>query len=253
MKRPHGKANPIQSQTRQAAGLAVISIFRDLRREELESIHRLLRYREFPTGATLFSAGHDSKAVYLLLRGKVKICLQGTESKEVIFAICEEGDVLGEINAIDSQNHSATVVTLEPCMAAWMSDSDFLELLHTIPQISFNLNVNLVHRLRLATEHVETLAIDNVAGRVASKLLSCARLYGEQTAAGETLIPFRLSQIDLAQMTGATRTSVNHVLQQYERNGYIARNDHFRITVRKPEALCKHCRHYPLPEPREPE
>jgi CRP/FNR family transcriptional regulator len=73
-------------------------------------------------------------------------------------------------------------------------------------------------------------------------LLTFAELYGRAMAGGESLIPFRLTQSDLASLAGATRERVNRVITSYKRRRYISVDEQRRITIRNPEALRRRLR-----------
>jgi CRP-like cAMP-binding protein len=159
----------------------------------------------------------------------------------VIVAICGKGEVLGEMSAVDGLQSSANVTTVEPSTVAWMSRKVFAEALHAMPLLAVNLSVNTMRRLRLSTGHIQSLAIHDVPGRVARQLLAFAHFYGEMTTDGAILIPFRLTQSDIAALTGATRASVNKALSCFRQCGYITLNEGFRISILNKDALQKSC------------
>jgi CRP-like cAMP-binding protein len=75
-----------------------------------------------------------------------------------------------------------------------------------MPPVAYNLTHMLSRRLRLLTVRVQVFSSQDVRGRVAHQLLAFAREYGQPVEGGAhghhgqdaTVIPFRLTQIDLA-------------------------------------------------------
>ena len=61
------------------------------------------------------------------------------------------------------------------------------------------------------------------------------------TPGGGTLIPFRLTQSDLASLVGASRPQVNKALGQYQDRGYLATDRQHRTTILNPNALAEYC------------
>ena len=105
----------------------------------------------------------------------------------------------------------------------------------------------MARRLRLATTHLQTLTINDMTGRVARHLLVCVQSHGTALPNGEFLIPFRLTQQELARSIGTSRTTVQQALAAFEQSGWIRTgrcpltDQCFRITVRDPAALKARC------------
>ena len=89
----------------------------------------------------------------------------------------------------------------------------------------------LTARLRHATDDTESLALFDVFGRLARRLLELADRYGR----GQE-IDLDLSQTDLASLVGATRETVNRALAAFRQQGLIDVHDH-RIVILQPDLL----------------
>ena len=224
-----------------------LSVFQGLEPQELTLMSRSLRRKEFPAGQTLLYAGESSGVVHILLSGTVKVCAEGDKDGDLPISHCGPGEVLGDMSAMDGQGHSASVIALEATVAGSLSGDDFLQHLHDNPRFSMNVMLGLVRRVRLATVHFQSMAVDDVMGRVARQLLAFVQSHGQPNAEGEFLIPFRLTQHDLASMVGASRPRVQQALAAFEDSGSIRTGrcplteQPFRITVRSPEALKARC------------
>ena len=154
---------------------------------------------------------------------------------------------MGEIHALDGKGHTAHVIALEAVSVGCLSRSQFFQLVRQIPQLSINVMISMAHRLRLATGHQHSLAVDDVVGRVARQLLALVQLHGESLPDGEILIPLRLTQQELAAMIGSSRARVQQALASFEQSGWIRTgrcpltDQSFRIMVRNPAALKARC------------
>jgi CRP/FNR family transcriptional regulator len=84
------------------------------------------------------------------------------------------------------------------------------------------------HIRRLNTQLADIFFLD-LPGRLARVLLNLAEQYGRKMQDG-TLIDLSLTQTDLAEMTGATRVSINKALGRFRRAGWIRVNGR-RVTV----------------------
>lgn len=225
------------------AALFRIPIFQGVPARELERLAPLLQERSFPAGASVLTAEQPGEAVYVLLKGSVKVYLTHTNGSEIILAILGTGEIVGEMSLADSLGRSASVRTLEDSTFLWIDRKTFLSSMDEVPAITRNLLDIVSRRLRLADTHTRSLAALDVHGRVAAQLLAFAREYGEPVSeGGGTLIPLRLTQTDLAGLVGASRVRVNQALGYYRKRDSISLDKDHRITVNDEEALARRAR-----------
>lgn len=217
--------------------LGEIALFRGLTQIELSKLSGLLHRRTLPSGATFITAEQPGEAVYVIAEGAVKVFIDDPNGNEVILAFLTTGEVVGEMSLLDSACRSANVVTLEETVIYWIDRANFGELLRTTPTIHFNLSRLLCDRLRVANARIQSLALQDVEGRVARQLLAFAEIYGKEGADGNILIPFRLTQSDLASLIGATRVRVNQVIATYKQRNYLSVDSHQRITIHSYDTL----------------
>jgi CRP/FNR family cyclic AMP-dependent transcriptional regulator len=216
-------------------------LFQDLTEDQVARLDGLMRQRAFPAGANIISVEQPGEVVYVLLTGTVKIQVDQADGSNVILAILGPGDTVGELSMIDSLGRSANVVTLEQTTALWMERNTFRDCLMSIPTMALNVMRILSRRLRLANAQIQSLAALDVYGRVARQILAFATEYGQPTPKGDTMIPLRLTQSDLADIVGATRVRVNQALVYYKESKSISVDQNFRITVHDAKALALRC------------
>lgn len=219
-----------------------IALFRGLNHDQCAKLNGLLRRKAFPAGVAFITAEQPGEAVYVIGEGAVKVYVDDADGNEVIFAILVAGEIVGEMSLLDSESRSANVVTLEETTVYWMDRAGFQRCLDEMPVIQQNLTRLLCNRLRVANSRIQSLALQDVEGRVAHQLLSLAEIYGRTNESGEALIPFRLTQSDLASLVGATRVRVNQVIAAYKQRRYVSVDQNYRITIHNPEALSKRAR-----------
>lgn len=224
------------------AALSRVSIFRGTSSEQLTKLATLLHERSFAAEANVMTAKEPGGGAYVVLQGSVKVYITHTDGTEVILAILGQGEIVGEMSVADSLGRSASVRTLEDTTFLWMDRRTLLSSMEEMPAIARNLVGILSRRLRLADTHTRSLAALDVYGRVAAQLLAFVREYGEKLPDGDTLIPLRLTQTDLAGLVGASRVRVNQALGYYRKRGSISIGSDHRITVHDEEALAHRAR-----------
>jgi CRP/FNR family cyclic AMP-dependent transcriptional regulator len=216
-------------------------LFRGMPAQELERLAPLLHERGFPAGATVLTAEQPGEAVYVLLRGSVKVHPLTPDGAEVILGVLGPGEVVGEMSLADSLGRSASVTTLEESTLLWIDRATFRTGIEGSPVLARNLADILSRRVRLANARLLSLATLDVSGRVASQILSLSREYGEKTPQGVRM-PLRLTQSDLAALVGASRVRVNQALGYLRKSGAISAGEDGRITVHDQQALARRAR-----------
>jgi CRP/FNR family cyclic AMP-dependent transcriptional regulator len=222
--------------------LGEIALFRGLSLAQLTKLNELLHRKVFSTGTTFISAEQPGEVFYVIVSGAVKVFIEDVEGAEVILAILTTGEVIGEMSLVDASARCANAVAMEETTVLWMDRASFRECLRTMPAIHDNMLRLLCNRLRLANERIQSLALQDVEGRVARQLLAFADIYGKSMTNGDVRIPFRLTQSDLASLIGATRVRVNQVIAAYKQRGYLSVDPRYRITIHNQAALARRAR-----------
>ncbi len=196
--------------------LANAMFFSDLAPADLDLLSGRSTTKIYPKNRVLINEGDESDALYVILKGKVKVFIGDEDGKEVTLSIQGQGEYFGELALMDGQPRSASVVTMEPSRFAIISKVDFQRCLVEHPEIAIQLIQALSKRIRILTENVRNMALLDVYGRVAHQLLGMA------TQQGETLvIEQKLTHQDIANLVGASREMVSRIMKDLIAGGYI--------------------------------
>ncbi len=163
-----------------------ISLFKGLSPGELAKCAEGLHAESVLAGTALFSAEQPGEVVYVIIRGAVKVSVEGAGGRHVTLAILGASEVVGEMSVADSLAHSATAETMEDSALLWISNGQFRECLQSMPTLNRNLAVILSRRIRLANAQIQSLAALDLYGRLARQLLTFAQEYGEPISAGQS-------------------------------------------------------------------
>jgi CRP/FNR family cyclic AMP-dependent transcriptional regulator len=181
--------------------------------EEVAELRSLGRERRYGAGVTVFHQDDEAGPVAVLLDGRAKVVSSSADGREVILAVRGPGELIGELAALDDAPRQATVVTLEPVEALVLGRSAFLGLLERRPAMTVAVLRTVAERLRYAHAQQAAYATQDVAGRVAGRVVELADRYG-RAEGGRVEIELPLSQEELASWTGASREAVARALQQ---------------------------------------
>jgi CRP/FNR family cyclic AMP-dependent transcriptional regulator len=218
-----------------SVALADVPLFSGLSDEDRALLAQRLRRRRYRHGETLFLRGDPGTFLYIIESGCVKIALTSTEGKEMILAQLGQGDFFGELALLDGLERSADAVVVEDAELLLLGREEFLRHVEKHPRVALHALAVLSRRLRQTDQLVHDAAFFDVPGRLASVILRLGETLGRPVAGG-VAISRRLTQIELADMIGSSRESVNKWLSFYQRQGII-RSDHGLITILSPERL----------------
>lgn len=123
------------------------SLFGGLIDAQLDILVGRIRTEEFAAGAEVMHQGERGDRLYCLVEGEVEVRRDG---KAIVRL--GPGETIGEMELIDMQPRSATVVTLTPCLLYGLALRDILALqredLPSFTLVIMNLARDLSRRLR---------------------------------------------------------------------------------------------------------
>lgn len=195
------------------ATLSVNPLFADLGAPTLKKIAALCVRRSIDNDQTLFLKGDAGDALYGVRRGRIEISTSTEDGRKLILNVLGSGDIFGEIALLDGRPRTADAVAGETSELFMIRRADFQKLLCDEPQIALQIIALLCSRLRWVSERVEESALLPVSARLGRRLLKLAEDFGDD---------IRISQEDLGVLSGATRETVNRILQQWRRERVIA-------------------------------
>ncbi len=210
-----------------------VSIFAHLGDAELDGLARWVEAREVPAGSLVVGQEETGDALYVLIRGRVKVVLYGEESgREIILRLFRKpGDFFGEMSLLDGRPRSAHVLAMEDSSFLVLQRDAFKEHLRRSTATALAVLAELSRRLREADEVICNLALLDVYGRLARKLRELARTDGEQAPDG-VLIRDLPTRSELAAMIGTSRETVSRAFGELARRGALSHSGR-RLVLRR--------------------
>ncbi len=198
-----------------------VDLLARLRDDDRAELLRLGQARQYARNEFVFRAGDESRFVYLLLRGRVKIYQPSTVGKEAILWFCFGGELFG---LAEAARGGARVVSAQACDQAEIlrfRQDEFSAFLETHPGSALMIVQLLACRLRVLGDVVINLISDDVRTRVLKMIVQVGSRCGVQTGQGIRLdIP--ITHQEMADMIGTSRQTVTTILGQLERDGLLS-------------------------------
>jgi CRP-like cAMP-binding protein len=197
-----------------------VPLFSMMTTEQAQTVADGVVKRRYRRGEIIVEQGRKSDSLFILLSGRARVVTSDSRGREVILAVFEPGDYLGEMSLIDNEPHSATVRAEVQTDVLVLGRSEFAACLPDASSLSYSILRGLVARLRNADHQIESLALLDVYGRVARALLDMA-----EDEEGVRVIRSKVSRQDLAKVVGASREMVSRVMKDLEERGLIETQD----------------------------
>jgi CRP/FNR family cyclic AMP-dependent transcriptional regulator len=150
--------------------LRQVPLFESLDNEAAGELCHLLESLDCKASTILFRAGDEGDAMYVIERGKVRICVRTTQGHELTLTELGRGDFFGEMALLDGQRRSADAVVAEDARLAVLSREHFLSFVRSSPNVALELLTALANRLRHTDELLRRSATRNVNVEEAAQL-----------------------------------------------------------------------------------
>jgi CRP/FNR family transcriptional regulator, cyclic AMP receptor protein len=204
-----------------AQALKQVPFFANLNQTETASLAEKLVVRRFHTDQIIFHLDDPGGLLYIITAGKVKISQSTAEGQEATLAILGTGDFFGELALLDDSPRSATAEAIEPTDTLTLHREAFMNFIDNNPGFAHHVLKTMARRIRHLNSQLSDIFFLDLPGRLARTLLDLAEKHGRLQSDGSIHIDLALTQTDLAEMTGATRVSINKALGRFRRQKWI--------------------------------
>jgi CRP/FNR family transcriptional regulator len=199
-------------------------LFCTLSQPALKALQQIKATAVYPKGALLCLEGQPPRGAFVLCTGRAKLSTTSAEGKSIILRVADPGEVLGLTAVMANTPYEATVETLEPTQANFISQADFLRFLEKYPDVGMKVARQLTHNCQCAYEEIRSLGLSTSAPeKIAKLLLKWAEhpLTAPKKKAGEVAVRVTLTQEEIAQFVGTSRETVSRTLGDFKKKGWL--------------------------------
>jgi CRP-like cAMP-binding protein len=194
-----------------------VPIFSALSAHQMAQLADAVTKRRVKRGELIVEQGKKSHALFIILSGRARVVMTDRSGREVILAVLQVGDYVGEISLIDGKSHSASVQAAVQTDLLVLEQAEFNQCLAENHATANSVIKGLASRLRKADEKISALALMDVDGRVAQVLMS----FSQPMEGKRMVIQEKITRQDIAKMVGASREMVSRVMRDFEERGFI--------------------------------
>lgn len=199
----------------------------------LESLPRVLRdaaqFFEYDKGAAIFRQGDPVWAMFVVLRGQVRLCRFGRDGEEIVLRCARRGDLFGEV-ALDSASYQGNAIVFEPTHLQAYPVQLFRDLLDHDAVFARQWRMLLSWQLRRARARIERLGLKRACERVRHYLLTEG-----SGSAGELELAGPLKEF--ARELGLAHETLYRTLREMESRNEIERDGKLLRLKRKKQCI----------------
>lgn len=201
--------------------LTSIDILSSLTEEQRRDFEMSCRWRRFAPNEQIIDQRDESRDVYFITRGRVRVVNFTLSGREVALEDLDAGDYFGELSAIDGNPRSTTVMALEESDLAKMAPERFLKMIQQYPDVAHKVMLGLTKIIRISNDRIVDLSTLGANNRVHGEVLRQAMAV-EHANNNAVIKPVPVHS-DMASRASTTRETVARVMNDLARKGIVRR------------------------------
>jgi|TARA_B100000959_G_scaffold210323_1_gene220921 CRP-like cAMP-binding protein len=209
----------VKASTISYQALGGIGIFTSLSNDELASLTQQCNWCRYDAGQEIIAQREESSDLFFVCQGRVRAKTYSTSGKEVTFGDLDQGEVFGELSAMDGKPRSAFVVALEESLIASIDSKTFRQFLDTHPDVLWPMLENFAYRFRIMVEKIFEFSTLGARNRIHAELLRLSR--DAVMEDGTATISPAPTHAELASRTSTTRESVTREVNLLKKAGLM--------------------------------
>lgn len=175
---------------------------------------------ELSRGDVVFNEGDEGQAMFIIVKGKVKLARTARDGRENLLGLLGVGDMMGELSVFDPGPRVSRAHAVEDSVVYELPKAVLDGWLNDHLEMSRHLLRALAQRIRRLSNSMADLVFSDVPGRVAKAILDLGHRFGRMER-GHVTVRHGLTQEELAQLVGASRETVNKALAEFASRGWI--------------------------------
>lgn len=215
--------------------VSLVPIFNHLAEDQMDEVMQVVQNRRLRKNETLYQAGDEADALYIVHRGQVKIYHLSESGKEQLIRVLYPGDFTGELALFQESEHESFAEAVVDSNICMIQRSDLQGFLMKYPMISLKILQEFSSRLSSSEKQTTQFATEKVELRIAQFLVENMRAYKNDANQGRLELP--MSKKDLASYLGTTPETLSRRLTDFEEAAYIQQTGQRDIEILDADGL----------------
>lgn len=217
--------------------LGQTTMFSGLDNSALQRLAEHVEVRGYRSHQVIFKEGDLGEGAFAIAEGMVKLEVKRRSGERMLLTTLQAPDTFGELCLLHGGGRSADAVASVATTLLHVPKAVFRTLLTQEPTLAEAVFISFGSVIRQLTGQAADLALLDLRARVAKALVTLAEKQSKIIKADfPSILELRLTQTELAQMTGGSRQSINQVLGTFQTRGLIELRNR-TVVIKKLELL----------------
>jgi len=196
-------------------------LFKKFSPAALKDLTSLAASSSYPAGHVLFSEKEESRGIYIVVEGEVKLSINSSDGRRLSLRIARKGEILGLTSALSGATYEMTAETVFPARLVPIGRREFLGFLLRHPEAYQVLSEELTREYMIACEQLRTVGLSSSAP------MKLARLLLEWSETGQTVdagakFRFSMTHEEIGEFIGASLETATRTLSTFKSRRLVA-------------------------------
>jgi CRP-like cAMP-binding protein len=196
-----------------------IGLFQGVSSEKIILLAEQATYKKFKSGEMVIGETDPIRSFYVVISGKLKLYRSSVEGKEQTLQLLGPGDPFGLCTAFATDSFPASAMAIEDAAVLLIPGTVMEATAKQEPALLFNIIQILSQRLKDSMALIESLALKEIPGRLASFL---RHALSSDSADKKTIVELTISQRELSKILGATPEALSRALRKMANDGILS-------------------------------
>jgi CRP/FNR family transcriptional regulator len=195
------------------------SLFAGISAEKLHLLGAQATYKTFKQGEMVIGETDPIRSFYVVVSGQLKLYRSSAEGKEQTLQLLGPGDPFGLCTAFATDSFPASAMAIEESAVLLIPGTVMEATARQEPVLLLNIIQILSQRLKDSMTLIESLALKEIPGRLASFL---RHALPKGATGRNSAVELTISQRELAKILGATPEALSRALRKMANDGILA-------------------------------
>lgn len=198
--------------------LRATPIMLELSDEETQTFSRLGNFKRHLKGAQILQQHRPDPVMRIILSGRVKVSLSGSDGKELALSYLDAQAHYGELILVDSEPSSTKVTAMTDVELFSIEGRNLDEAIRINPKFALSLITSLSRRLNQTIDLLEDMTFQDATHRVMRVILNiataCCEAKGFPAVEGVT-------HYEISLLAGTSRETASRVISSLAKDGVV--------------------------------
>jgi len=186
-----------------------IDMFKDLDEDTISKIEKLTTQHTIPKDNIVFYEGDDSKYLYLLAKGIIKLYKTSSSHKEIVLKYFHENELIGEVANFEKIPYPATAKAYSDVEVLKIDFTGLKDIIYSNPELSYIIQTSLIKKIKNLEVIISTNLVLDSKERVAKYMYNHSEDF------------FQTKNILIAEILSVSPETLSRILKSFKDNGII--------------------------------